>query len=82
MWSFGSDHLLSPCSVRADDAHDVYTRKEQDTGLTYTFTDSTIRNPGGYREKNNIFGSRWLILTYSLWFIIVMLIHIHLILTI
>ncbi|XP_059177188.1 trafficking kinesin-binding protein 1-like isoform X3 [Physella acuta] len=31
-----------------DDPSDVHTRKEQDSSLIYTFTDSTVRNPGPY----------------------------------
>ncbi|CAG5131237.1 unnamed protein product [Candidula unifasciata] len=29
-----------------DEAHDIQTRREQEIGLTYSFTDSTISNPG------------------------------------
>ncbi|CAL1548102.1 unnamed protein product [Lymnaea stagnalis] len=32
-----------------DDPRDVHTRKEQDSSMIYTFTDSTVRNPGPYR---------------------------------
>lgn len=41
-----------------DHAHDVHTRKEQDMGLIYTFTDSRVRHPGAYGGQNGLFGSR------------------------
>ncbi|CAG5135026.1 unnamed protein product, partial [Candidula unifasciata] len=44
-------------SEDGDHAHDVHTRKEQDLGLIYTFTDSRILNPGGYRGQNSLLGS-------------------------
>ncbi|BFZ15608.1 hypothetical protein BsWGS_18646 [Bradybaena similaris] len=40
-----------------DHAHDVHTRKEQDMGLIYTFTDSRVRHPGAYAGQNGLFGS-------------------------
>ncbi|KAK0044826.1 trafficking kinesin-binding protein 1 [Biomphalaria pfeifferi] len=43
------EEVYSLSDFEEDDDPNVHTRKEQDSSLIYTFTDSTVRNPGPYR---------------------------------
>ncbi|KAH9513794.1 Trafficking kinesin-binding protein 1 [Bulinus truncatus] len=43
------EEVYSLSDFEEDDDPNVHTRREQESGLIYTFTDSTVRNPGPYR---------------------------------
>ncbi|XP_005111853.1 uncharacterized protein LOC101863557 [Aplysia californica] len=49
------EEVYSLSDFEEDDPRDVHTRKEQDSGLVYTFTDSTVPTMGPYRGLGSLF---------------------------